>query len=254
MAQVNGSARKMFISSALQYCVFLIVYLLTRSYIISFVVWGLFLPTQCVFMSNAKDENVHVEHVFSLGRNWLTSLLISILCVLCYAFGFALLIFPAFIFFANYAFVFELANDGDTKLLDAFKKSKEISKGNRGKITEVALIFLFILILLVGFGILLTWTLSLFIIPLKPLFCYVGIVLGVSVYLIFVVPVEILTMSNLRRSIENSKSDIENDETQQNETEEAEVVMAHIVDDDSSSSASEKLDDRDDKDPTDLIF
>jgi hypothetical protein len=61
-------------------------------------------------------------------------------------------------------------------------------------------------------------------------------------------------MSNLRRSIENSKSDIEYDEPQQNETEEAEVVMAHIVDDDSSSSASEKLDDRDDKDPTDLIF
>ena len=215
ISSTNGKCRKLFSVSIMQYMLFLVAYLLTRSFLISFVVYAIFLPTAIKFYLNMDEGKA--ENVFKIGKSLVTALLISLLFVFVFGMGLILVIFPGIIFFANYALVFDEAKNGDKEVLQAFRDAKESAKGYRGKIALLSLAFLLILILLVGLGILIGWLFSLFIPALNysssfiwsflilPLFYYVGVFVGVSVFVIFVLPVELIAISKLREEIAQDK-------------------------------------------------
>ncbi len=229
IVQMKGKCRKIFAVSIMQYMTFLLPYLFTRSLLISFAVYVLFMPGIIKFLGNM--ESFKAEDAFKFNKTFVTQLLISLLFVLVFGVGSVLLIFPGVMFFTNYALVFDEAKNGDKDVLGAYKAAKENTKGYRGKMALLCLAFMLILILLVGLGILISWLFSLFIPALTysygfiwsflllPMFYYVGTILGVSVFMIFVLPVELLAISNMKGAIAQDKlyrSAIEQEKDQQN--------------------------------------
>ncbi|MGN1221713.1 MAG: hypothetical protein ACI4TT_00590, partial [Christensenellales bacterium] len=215
--QLGADWQKILLSSLLQFGVFLLVFLLTKSLVISLASWFLFLPTQTMFVKNSQDENVKVEHVFKLGSGFLTYLLVAILCAISYVFGFALAIVPAIIFFVNYAFVFEYAKDND--LLASFKKSHETAKGYRPKLFGLGMIFLFILLILIAFCILIAMLVGLCLHTNSYMLYVWGSFAGFCLFLIFVNPVMILALGNLKKQIEKDRLlKAENDNTDEKDS------------------------------------
>ena len=213
--QMHGKCRRIFAVSIMQYMLFFLPYLFTHSLMISFCAYALFMPGVFRFLSNL--DVCKAEDAFKFNKGFVTQMLISLLFVFAFGVGSILLIFPAVIFFANYALVFYEAKDGEKDTLSAFKEAKQQAKGYRGKLALLCLSFMLILILLVGLGILLSWLFSLFIPALNietsfvwsflllPMFYYVGTILGVSAFLIFVLPVELIALSNIKGAIEQDK-------------------------------------------------
>ena len=227
ISSTNGKCRKMFAVSIMQYMAFLITYLLTQSFLISFVVYSIFLPSAIKFYLNMEDGKA--ESVFKIGKSFTTAVLISLLFVFTFGMGLILLIFPGIIVFANYVLVFDEAKDGSKDAIQAFRDAKKSAKGYRGRIALLSLAFLLILILLVGFGILISWAFSLFIPALNysssflwsflilPLFYYVGVFIGVSVFMILVLPVEVIAISKIREEIAQDKIYLEAEEARKAE-------------------------------------
>lgn len=215
IGSTNGKCRKMFAVSIMQYMMFLIAYLLTHSFLVSFVVYSIFLPSATKFYLNMEDDKA--ENVFKIGKSLTTSLLISLLFVFAFGMGLILIIFPGIIIFSNYVLVFDEAKDGDKDAIQAFKDAKKSVKGYRGKVALLALAFFLILVLLVGFGILIGWAFSLIVPALTfnssfiwsflilPLFYYVGAFIGISVFMIFILPVEVIAISKIRGEIAQDK-------------------------------------------------
>lgn len=244
VAGFHGVSKKIILASVIQYMTFLLTYLLTKSLLVSFVVYSLFLPTQVKFLIQAKTESV--ESAFKVQKNLGTNLLISMFFTLAFGVSALILIFPAVIFFANYALVFDVAGREQLGVFESFKKAREEVKGYRGKMALICLIFFLILLLFVGLGMLLMWSFSLFIPALNinsnfiwsflkiPMFYYVGMFVGASAFLIFVFPLELLCVSNIRvaikadkefsESVENEISEYQKnqDESHKRETEEIE--------------------------------
>ena len=212
---LKGNYKRVIAVSIMQYMIFLITYLLTYSFMISFAVYALFVPSTFLFLSDL--QNAKAEWVFKIGKSLATAILISFLFVFVFGVGLVLLIFPAVIFFANYGLVFEEAKNGDKDVLAAFKSAKERVKGYRGKMALLCLTFLLLLILFVGFGILIAWLFSLFMPALTiyssfifsfvniPLFYYIGSFLGISLFLIFVMPFGFVTVSKMKEAIEQDR-------------------------------------------------
>ena len=212
---LKGNYKRVIAVSIMQYMIFLITYLLTYSFMISFAVYALFVPSTFLFLSDL--QNAKAEWVFKIGKSFATAILISFLFVFVFGVGLVLLIFPAVIFFANYGLVFEEAKNGDKDVLAAFKSAKERVKGYRGKMALLCLTFLLLLILFVGFGILIAWLFSLFMPALTiyssfifsfvniPLFYYIGSFLGISLFLIFVMPFGFVTVSKMKEAIEQDR-------------------------------------------------
>lgn len=267
--------KKIFASMAMQYVAFLLVYLFTRSLLISFVAYCMFLPSQVLFLTNLQASTA--EDVFKLGKRFVTPLLISMLCVFVLSAGLVLFVVPAVFMFANYALVFEAAKNGDVPAMECFKQAQQKAKGYRGKLAWLFLSFLLILILFVGLGILLAWLFSLFIPRLTlnttfiwsfittPLFYYVGSFVGVSAFLIFVLPIELMAISNMSQAIEQDKlfkqqqADAQNFEPYKDVDNNSGDVNADNVKkiDDKDveiNSPDDDLDDRDDGNPSDYIF
>lgn len=211
----NGVAGKIILSSVIQYLTFLLTYLLTKSLLISFVVFALFLPTQVKFLKDAKNQSVEIA--FKMKKTLGTNLMISMFFVFVFGVSALLFIFPAVIFFANFALVFDVAEREGLGVFESFKKAREEVKGYRGKMALICLIFFLLLLLFVGLGVLLMWAFSLFIPALTanygfiwsfvriPMFYYVGTFVGVSAFLVFVLPLELLCVSNVKKAIDADK-------------------------------------------------
>ena len=236
IASTNGRCKKVFAVSIMQYMAFLLVYLFTRSLLIAFSVYALFLPSMVKFLTNMEEGKA--ENIFKVGKNFASVLAISLLYVFAFGIGLILLIFPAIIFFANYALVFEEAKNGDKDVLSAYKDARESVKGYRGKLVLLCLAFALILILLVGLGILISWLFSLFMATLNyeatfflsfinlPFFYYFGTILGVSAFLIFALPIELLAISQFKGEIAQDKIYRENEAKAKEEAEKAEEAKA----------------------------
>lgn len=265
IASMRGNCSKIFASMTLQYVAFLLVYFFTHSFLISFVVYGLFLPSQVKFLKQVQNGS-KFEDVFRIGKNFVTALVISMLFMFIFGVGLALLIFPGIIFFANYALVFDIAGENSGDALASLKLAKSRVKGYRGKMAWLAIIFLFIAILMIGLGMLFAWLFSLFIPTLTvnssfvfsfltlPLFCYVGLLVGLTMFLIFVLPIQLIAISNMYGAIEQDKLyNASKQEEPQNAGEVAEKIDQKDVEVKEPKSA-DKPDDRDEGDPTDLIF
>lgn len=213
---INEYKKKLFLASLIQYVAFLITYILTHSLIISFVVYGIFLPSQVKFLTNLKDAKV--EDVFIISKKLAPYLLLSMFFVFVFGVLAVLLIFPAIIFFANYALVFDVMGKENLGLTESMKKAQKDVKGHCGQMALLGLAFLLVLILLVGFGILFMGLFSLLFPTLSvnssfiwsfiniPLFYYLGTFLGVSAFLIFIMPAFLLCISNMRVEIERVKA------------------------------------------------
>ena len=232
--QMHGKCRKIFAVSVMQYMTFLLPYLFTSSLMISFAVYVLFMPGIIKFLGDV--EQFKAEDAFKFNKSFVTQLLISLLFVFAFGVGCVLLIFPGVIFFANYALVFQQAKNGDKDCLTAFKDARTLAKGYRGKIALLCLVFMLLLVLFVGLGILISWLFSLFIPALTygysfiwsfviiPMFYYVGTILGVSAFMIFVLPVELLAISNIKGAIEQDKLYKSSQEKSKQEPEKPEEV------------------------------
>ena len=223
MAYLGANWKKAFLSSIIQFGVFLVVYLLTSSFIVSLISWTLFMPTQTAFLINMADENVKVENIFKLGSRWVTYLLLAIFCVVCYMLGVVLAIVPAIILFVNYAFVFDFAKDND--IFNSLKQSHQTAKGFRPKLLALSLIYLFILLVLIAFSILIAMLVGLILNTNSYLLYLWGTFVGFCLFLVLVSPVMTLSINHLKKSIIevkqfNSLNKIENDEeTIENEVE-----------------------------------
>lgn len=270
----NGKYKKIFALSIMLYMIFLLTYFLTKSFMVSFVVYSIFLPTSVLYFNNPIEKNA--ESVFKIGKSLLTSLLISLLFVFTFGMGLILAIFPGIIIFANYALVFDEAKEGNVDALTAFKNAKQNVNGYRGKMALLSLAFLLILILLVGFGILLSWLCSLFMPTLTysssfiwsfltiPLFYYVGTFLGVSLFLIFVLPIELLAISKMKDEIEMDKTykdsvnkDVSNEQNGDNKQQQGEISKTEVNEQGKETEGNQANDDGEtnaDETPSDYIF
>ena len=252
IVSLRGNCAKAFLSSLLQFSIFLIAYILTGSLIISSISWALFLPTQTAFMLNISDNDAQVERVLKIGKNWLTYVVLAVICTFCYVMGFVALIVPAFVFYVNAVFAFEIAKDNSVSAFEALKQSHQIAKGYRKKILAIGLIYFFILILAIVLSTLLVLLVSLFVSMSDVVIVKIGILGGLALYMIFVMPVNLLTISNLKGAIEQDKllkslEQNEQDAQDKNNLEEnVEVEVAEPVDLDNQKSDT-------DDDPTNLI-
>ena len=170
---------------------------------------------QLKFLSDVKNSKV--EDAFKAKNKLGFYLLLSMFFTFVFGLLGALLIFPAVIFFANYCLVFDIAGKQDLGLFESLKQAKETAKGYRGKLAWLCVIFMFILLLLVGFCMLCFWLVSLFTPALAtnanfilsfiqiPYFYYIGAFAGVSLFLIFVLPVELVCVANVSKAIEQDK-------------------------------------------------
>ena len=173
---------------------------------------------------------------------------------------------------ANYALVFYVAGKENVGVIDSLKQAREKVKGYRGKIAWLSVIFMFILILLVGFCMLVAWLFSLFTPMLAmnatflfsfvqiPLFYYVGAFCGISLYLIFVLPIKLICTVNATKAIEQDKLYLEQEtkDALKDETKKDELKRTEKHDDDKFEVAKEdSMKDTDDNsadDPSNYIF
>lgn len=228
---LHGNWAKMIVSSTIQFALFLITYFLTHSFLTAFIVYGIFIPSQIVYMTNIKEAKV--EQVYQIKNKLSQYLILSLLMTIVFAVFGLLLIAPAVIFFANFVFVYEIIAKENTDIFSGFKKAREYSKGHRGKIALVCLIFTLLFVLFVGFGILVMFLVGLLFPALNisipfiwtfvnaPGFVYFGMIVGLSAFIVFMIPVEMVVISNVYQAIENMKnfddSDFETEEKIQDE-------------------------------------
>ena len=256
IASLNGKCRKVLASSLVQYFAFLLTYIFTNSILISFTVYALFLPSQVKFLTDLANSKL--EDVFKIGKKFVVALLVAMLFVPLFGIGLVLIIVPGVLVFINYALAFDYAKDGELGTLECFKKSKETLKGYRGQMILMFLSFLLILILFVGFAILLGWLLSLlfpiltyntqFIWPFIsiPMFYFLGTFVGVSAFLVFVFPIELIAISNMKGAIAQDKLYREAEQAKQEEEKakaEKDAVEAEPKVEAHEDAAEEKLKD-----------
>lgn len=205
LEMLKGSYSKAFLSSLVQFSMFLATYLLTSSILLSTIVWLLFLPNQIGILASLKN-GAKIEDLFKKSFNWKTVVCLAIICTLCYVFGFVLAIVPAILFFVNFAFVAEFAQQG-ADVHNAFAQSKKLAKGYRGKILLFGLIYLFILLIIVALTILLTLLVS-YVIPMANFHIYsIGSFVGIGLFLIFVAPLQTLGIRCLKNAIEQAAAE-----------------------------------------------
>ena len=142
--------------------------------------------------------------------------------------------------------------------MESLKLAKEKVKGYRGKIAWLCVVFMFILILLVGFCMLMTWLLSLALPSLAnaigvmfgifavPSFYFVGAFAGISLFLVFVLPVELICISNAAKAMESDKKYMEQVAT--------EVLNEESAKEQEDNKEPKKEDEKkEDENPTDYI-
>lgn len=255
IASCNGVYKKVLVASLIQYVAFLITFILTQSMLISFVVYLVFLPAQAKFLADMRNENVN--DVFKVKSKFGNYLILSMFFTFVFGILSVLLIFPAIIFLANYALIFEVAGKENLGLMESLKLAKEKVKGYRGKIAWLCVVFMFILILLIGFCMLMSWLLSLILPTLAgvigvmfgmftiPSFYFVGAFTGISLFLIFVLPVELVCISNAAKAVESDKKYMENVA--------AEVLKEESVEKESAKEELKKEENKEEDNPTDYI-
>ena len=214
-ADIAGYRKKIALSSLTQYVLFLVTYLLTKSILISFIVYSIFLPSQVKYLTNLKESKL--EDVFVIGKKLAPYLLLSLFFTFVFGVFLAVLIFPVVIFFANYALVFDVMGKENLSVGESFKKAQSEVKGYRGKMAVLCLVFLLLLLLFIGFGILIMGLLSLYFPTLSvnsnfiwsfiniPSFYFMGTFAGVSVFLIYMMPIELICISNMKKEIAKDK-------------------------------------------------
>ena len=149
--------------------------------------------------------------------------------------------------FINFAFVFELAGQTDSDVFGVFKKSSQIAKGYKPQILWIGLIYLFILLILVAFCILIAMLVGLCLNTNSYLIYVWGAFAGIGLYLILVVPVQILSMSNLKNEILKDK------ELSYVKSEEPNINENKGFDDNVKNEEETEKEEVDQTDPTDLI-
>lgn len=213
---INGQKKKFLLASIVQYTLFLLTYFLTHSLIISFVVYSIFLPSQTKFLNNLR--NGKIEDVFVIGKKIVPYLLLSLFFTFMFGIAFVALIFPMVIFFANYALVFDVKSNEDLPLFETLKEARNRVNGHKKQMAWLCLAFLLMLLLLIGFGILLMGLLSLLFPSLSinsnfiwsfvniPAFYFWGTFIGTSIFMIFVLPFELICISNFGKQIDELKN------------------------------------------------
>jgi len=134
-----------------------------------------------------NNEGDKLEDIFSYYKQFVPAFLTTALLFILLTVGFALLIVPGIIVLVNYSFCLHVLQENvELGTLDAFRKSKELSKGYRLKIGLFYLIFF--LISVVVFGISLAISLVPNLIWGTNLILYASIIAGVF-NILFIFPV-----------------------------------------------------------------
>lgn len=182
---------------ALVSLVFGIMYGLTKSLTISGVavsfVYGILLIPFINFMCNVAEGRGALEDMFQKDQYTLSNVLIGFVFSAAVLFGVALLVVPAFIVATLFIFALPIASNTTSKCFDAFIKAKELSKGFRGRILSVLLIYLAIFIVCIGLGLGLSALIFLLIFKMFG-WWVIGLVAGILAFLIFFIPYFILSV------------------------------------------------------------
>ena len=159
------------------------------------------------FVLNVSEGRGSLEDMFNKEHYSLSSILIGILFMALAFFGLVLLVIPAFVFLTLFVLALPIAVNTTGKCFDAFIKAKELSKGFRGRILSIILIFTLVLVVLIALGVGLSYLI--FSLWLKlPLWWVVGLVIGVISYAIFVMPYNTLAIIYLYDRVIAEKQEI----------------------------------------------
>jgi flagellar basal body-associated protein FliL len=183
-----------------------------------------------------------VEEVFKIEKYTLSIALSMILFIAAGSLGFVLLIIPGILFLVNFAFVpIIFASDKKQSVFDYYKQSHEEVKGYRGKLLWLILIFFFVLVLLYGLGVLLSFLFGL-IFPIWALtnsIWFVGAEMGLVVFLILILPVLLVTLTDFRNAVlldrETAKTAAVAKEIKESEPTESEEDEVEKIDGETSS-------------------
>lgn len=210
---VFKSKAKIFLASIIVYVAFLLVYLITKSLLASFVIYGIFTTSFVCFLKNL--ENKKVENIFEFNKKTLKNLLLSMFFVFIFAILSFLFLVPGVIFFANFSLAF--CDDGDDDIFEKLKNARQKVNGYKVKMGLLSLIYIFICLLCVGISIMAMWLFSLFIPMLTigtsliwlfinvPMFVFYGVFVGVSIFMIFVMPLLLESLVKFEEEIETDK-------------------------------------------------
>lgn len=190
--------------------VFGIVYGLSNSFTISLIavslVYGILLIPYINFMCNVAEGRGALEDMFQKDQYTLSNILIGFVFSALVLFGNILFVVPAFVFITLFILVLPIASNTTSKCFDAFIKAKDLSKGFRGRILAVVLIYALILVACAGLGLGLS-ALILNLIFKMPLWWLVGLMIGIVAFLIFFMPYTMLSVVYLYDNIIADKND-----------------------------------------------
>ena len=186
-------------------------------------------------MCNVAEGRGALEDMFQKDQYSLSNILIGFVFASLVMFGTVLFVIPAFIFATLFILTLPIASNTTSKCFDAFVKAKELSKGFRGRILSVLLIYFLLLAVCVGVGVGLSALIFLLIFEMIG-WWMIGILIGVIGFLIFFMPYLTLSVVYLYDNIiaekkENQRkinfgdgSDEDNQNTEKTETIEVQEV------------------------------
>lgn len=182
---------------AINALVFGIIYGLANSLTVAAVavagVYGIMLIPYINFMCNVAEGRGALEDMFQKNQYSLSNILIGFVFAALVLFGTVLFVVPAFVFATLFILVLPIASNTTSRCFDAFIKAKELSKGFRGRILSVLLIYFVLFALVVGAAIGLSALILLLIFKFT-FWWVVGAIIGVIAYLIFFMPYFILSV------------------------------------------------------------
>lgn len=159
------------------------------------------------FVLSVSEGRGSLEDMFNKENYSLSNILIGILFMALTLVGCLLFVVPAFVFMTLFVLALPIAVNTTGKCFDAFIKAKELSKGFRGRILSTILIFTLILVVLVALGVGLSFLV--FGLLLKfPLWWAIGGVIGVTSYMVFIMPYSTVAMIYLYDRIIAEKQEI----------------------------------------------
>ena len=198
---------------ALVSLVFGIIYGISNSFIIALiavsVVYGILLIPYINFMCNVAEGRGALEDMFQRDQYTLSNILIGFVFSALVLFGTVLFVVPAFVFITLFILVLPIASNTTSKCFDAFQKAKDLSKGYRGRILAVVLIYVLILAACVGAGIGIS-ALVFNLIFKMPLWWIIGLMVGTLAFLIFFMPYATLSVVYLYDNTIAEKNDKNN--------------------------------------------
>ena len=232
--------------------VFGVFFGLTNSFVVATIAvsfaYGILLIPFINFMCNVAEGRGNLEDIFQKDQYSLSNVLIGFIFSALVIFGTVLFIIPAFVFMTFFVLSLPISSNTTSKCFDSFLKAKDLSKGFRGRILSVLLIYFIIFAICVGLGIGLS-ALILHLIFNMFGWWIIGATIGIIMFLIFFLPYFVLSIVYLYDNTIAEKKEGQKEQQFLTHTEEDKEVDQNKNDVDETQHITKE--DKDDKNPFD---